>query len=66
MERPACDIINEFLHLDLCRTVRGDEAKGWCPDPDDPGRMKFYLSRADCEDLARAFRQLAEELCVPG
>ncbi len=66
MERKSTDIINDLLHLDLSPTVRGDEAKGYCPDPDGPGRTRMYLSRADCEDLARAFRQLAEELCVPG
>lgn len=66
MERPTCDIINDLLHLDLALTVRGDEAKGYCPDRDGTGRTKFYLNRAECEVLSRAFNQLAKKLNVPG
>jgi hypothetical protein len=66
MDRPACDIISDLLHLDLSPTVRGDEAKGYCPDPDGPGRTTMYLNRAECEVLSRAFARLAEELNVQG
>lgn len=64
MERPACDIINDLLHLDLGLTLRGDEAKGYCSDPDGPGRDLLYLNRAECEVLSRAFARLAEELML--
>lgn len=66
MDRPACDIISDLLHLDLSLTVRGDEAKGYCPDPDGPGRTTLYLNRAECEVLSRAFARLAEELNALG
>jgi hypothetical protein len=64
MDRSPCDIISDMLHLDLGITVRGDEAKGYCPDPDGVGRMKFYLNRAECEVLSQAFARLAEELML--
>lgn len=60
--RQPLEVINDLLHLDLGPTVRGDEAKGWCPDPDDVGRMKFYLGRKDCLALSEAFKKLANEL----
>ena len=66
MERPSCDIINDILHLDLSPTIRGDEAKGYCADPDGSGRVKLYLNRAECEVLSRAFAKLANELNVTG
>jgi hypothetical protein len=66
MDRPPCDIINDLLHLDLGLTVRGDEAKGYCSDPDGPGRTTLYLNRAECEVLSGAFARLAEELNVSG
>lgn len=61
-QREPEDAINAFLHLDLCVTVRGNEAKGWCSDIEDGGRMKFYLDRKDCQELSVLFAQLAAKL----
>lgn len=71
MERSPTDTINDLLHLDLSVTARGDEAKGYCPDPEGPGRGRgglddLYLNKADCEALSQAFARLAKELNVPG
>ena len=66
MQRPPCDIINDLIHIDLRPTVRGDEAKGCCPDSDGTGQATLYLNRAECEVLSRAFARLAEQLNVPG
>ena len=66
MDRNPFDIVNDLLHLDLSPTLRGDEAKGYCPDPDGPGRATMYLNQAECEVLSRAFAKLAKELNVSG
>jgi hypothetical protein len=60
MERDPLVIINEFLGLELAYTVRGDELKGWKRDLEDGGSTKFYLNRAECEVLSRAFARAAE------
>lgn len=60
--RTPYDVINDMLHIDLSPTVRGDEAKGYVPDPDGPGRATLYLNRAEAEVLSRAFARIAAEL----
>lgn len=48
--------------LDLIKTVRGDEIKGWTRDIEEGGTMKFYLNAADCRLLSEAFAKLAGNL----
>jgi len=62
MEQNPYEIINELLGLQLRETVRGDAAKGICPDSDGPGVVKLYLYRTECETLAQAFADLAKKL----
>ena len=66
MERNPTDIINDLLHLDLSPTVRGDEVKGYCPDPNKLGEIPLCLGRAECEVLSNAFAKLAKELMFWG
>lgn len=48
--------------LELIKTVRGDEIKGWTRDLEEGGSTKFYLSRLDCARLAELFATLSNEL----
>ncbi len=48
--------------LELIKTVRGDEIKGWTRDLEEGGTMKFYLNAADCRLLSEAFAKLADNL----
>jgi len=48
--------------LELIKTVRGDEIKGWTRDLEEGGSTKFYLNRLDCARLAELFAALANEL----
>ncbi len=42
-------------------TVRGDELKGWTPDPEG-GVSSCYLSADDCREVARQFTEAARKL----
>jgi hypothetical protein len=48
--------------LELIKTVRGDEIKGWTRDIEEGGSTKFYLDRQNCARLAELFAALANEL----
>ena len=61
MEQDPYEIINELLGLQLRETVRGDAAKGICPDSDGPGVVKLYLYKVECEALSKAFAELAKK-----
>ena len=43
-------------------TFKGDELKGWVPDPEDGGVSKTYLSPEECREVARQFIDAAELL----
>jgi hypothetical protein len=58
----ALETLNVHLNLDLLITVKGDELKGRCPDLDEGGTQRLYLTADDCESCAQAFAVLASEL----
>jgi len=62
MEQSPYDIINELLGLQLRETYRGDAAKGICPDSDGPGFTELYINKVECEELSKAFAELAKKL----
>jgi hypothetical protein len=49
----ALDKINEILGIDACITNKGDELKIWTHDPEDGGRSKDYMNRADIDSLIK-------------
>lgn len=58
----AIDMVNDLLSISAAITVTGKEVKCWCPDEQDGGVSKTYLSEQACIQLSLAFATLAEAM----
>jgi hypothetical protein len=55
------ETINELLPNRMVSTVHNLELKGYYTD-EEGGGCKFYLTRKDCQTLAKAFEDMAKLL----